>query len=184
MYGINGVEKYCLLPNIWDVLLVAFPNDVFTGHLNEIRIDINNVNRPRMLPIPQLIDFTAMCDKHMQDENAKILYQAKYFCNRSGSDSGDLLLIIISEQLVIVNASKMPALTKSSRYENGTNVAKIVMRTPAISAPLTVFPVASVSPNTAGSRPSIANAYCNRGWMTIQIRTTTGNVKTSPNAVN
>ena len=184
MYGMNGVEKYCLSPNNWYVLLVAFPNDVFAGHLMEIRIDINNDNRPRMLPKPQRIDFTVMCEKHMHDENANILYQDKFFSNRCGSDSGDLLLIIISEQFVIVNASKMPALTKSSRNENGTNVAKIVMRTPAISAPLTVLPVASVSPKIAGSRPSIANAYCNRGCIMIHISTTTGNVRTSPNAVS
>ena len=63
-----------------------------------------------------------------------------------------------SEEFVVVKAISIPADTKSSRYEKGTNVAKIVITAPANKAPLRGLPVVSISPNMAGRRPSLANA--------------------------
>ena len=63
---------------------------------------------------------------------------------------------MIREQLVTVNAIRMPAETKSSKLEKGTNVANIVINTPANSAPFLGFPVESISPNIGGSKPSFA----------------------------
>lgn len=80
-------------------------------------------------------------------------------------------------QFVIVNATKIPAETKSSSAENGTKVANSVIKTPANIAPFLR------SPNHAGIKPSLAIANCNRGWMIIEINTTTGSVATSPAAV-
>ena len=78
------------------------------------------------------------------------------FCSRWGLSVGDPLLIITSEQLVVVKATSMPAETKSSKYEKGIKVANIVMVTPANRAPFLGNPLLSISQNTGGKRPSFA----------------------------
>ena len=83
----------------------------------------------------------------MQVKKENRLKSASNFGSRLGLDSGDCCLMMTSEQFVTVNATRIPALTKSSKSENGMNVANNVIRTPANRAPFLGLPVASISPN-------------------------------------
>ena len=97
------------------------PNDIDGGHPRANFIAIITEKVPNSNP---------MIDMARQVKNANRLNHANRLRNKFGCDSGDLRLIMISEQLVTVNATNTPADTKSSRYEKGTNVAKIVISTP------------------------------------------------------
>lgn len=74
----------------------------------------------------------------------------------------------------------IPADMKSSRSENGTNVANRVMITPANSAPFLGSPFESTSLNILGKSPSLASANCKRGCIISDTNTTIGRVMTSP----
>ena len=99
------------------------------------------------------------CEAARHVKNEHKLKRPSSFCNRCGFVCGDSLLIKTKLQFVVVNAISIPALTKSSRYENGTNVAKIVINTPAKRAPFRGLPVSSISANIGGSRPSFAEEF-------------------------
>jgi hypothetical protein len=112
--GTKGVKKYFFPAYHWVVLPDALPNDVAGGHCLDIFVAINTDTGPRRQPIIQPSgSFTCDTARHVKNENK--LNHARCFCNRFGSASGDLRLIMIREQLVTVNAISIPALTKSSR---------------------------------------------------------------------
>ena len=154
MYGTSGVEKYFLSPYML-FLPVELPNDIIGGHCRDIfratKIDM----KPNIAPIIKLSG-DGRCETAMHVKNEHKLKRPSSFCSRYGFVCGDSLLIRIKLQFVVVNAISIPADTKSSRYLNGTHVAKIVISTPAKRAPFRGLPVSSISANIGGSRPSFA----------------------------
>lgn len=154
MYGTSGVEKYFLSP--YKLFLpVELPNDIIGGHRRDIFRAIKIHMKPNIAPVIKLVgDGRCEAARHVKNEHK--LKRPSSFCSRYGLVSGDSLLIRTKLQFVVVNAISIPALTKSSRYEKGTNVAKIVINTPAKRAPFRGLPVSSISANIGGSRPSFA----------------------------
>mmetsp|Transcript_24392 Transcript_24392/g.52593 ORF Transcript_24392/g.52593 Transcript_24392/m.52593 type:complete len:124 (+) Transcript_24392:570-941(+) len=76
--------------------------------------------------------------------------------SKKGLSSGDVCRTKITLMSVIVKATKIPEDMRSSKYENGTKVAMIIMIAPAILVPALKLPFSSISAKTAGKTPSIA----------------------------
>lgn len=94
---------------------MELPKAPLDGQRQEISVAINIAEHPVIDATPQPREERDPCDKIRQVTNEKKLNHASNFGNSLGSDPGDSIRIMMSEQLVTVNATRMPAETKSSR---------------------------------------------------------------------
>lgn len=151
------------------------------GHLNEIYKAVPVVATKKMMEKALPTSEFVWLSKSPVMKHRK-LYVSKPLMRKFGRCIGESQRITIKHALVMENATRMPAEIKSSKYWNGTQVAIRVMAEPEMRVPVLRFPDASTRPKIPGNRPSFAKASCNRGCAINDIKTTTGNVKTSPAA--
>mmetsp|Transcript_27934 Transcript_27934/g.58526 ORF Transcript_27934/g.58526 Transcript_27934/m.58526 type:complete len:116 (+) Transcript_27934:450-797(+) len=115
MKGTHGVEKYFRLPYKCVVSSSMFPKVVNGGQFRDILTTVDNErnksNGAKTHPIGEFIP----CDSVRLNKKECKLNHASSFSNKKGLDSGDRRLMITNELFVIVNASNIPAETKSSK---------------------------------------------------------------------